>query len=47
MITDAENAAKLQMIGAQYSGADLLSGDTFQNLQAVYPGIHRRSKCWN
>lgn len=33
MITDAENAAKLQMIGAQYSGADLLSGDTFQNLQ--------------
>ena len=33
MITDAENAAKLQMIGTQYSGADLLSGDTFQNLQ--------------
>ena len=33
MITDAENAAKLQMMGTQYSGADLLSGDTFQNLQ--------------
>ena len=33
MITEAENAAKLQMIESQYAGADLLSGDTFQNLQ--------------
>ena len=33
MITEAENSAKMQMIGAQYAGADLLSGDTFQNLQ--------------
>ncbi len=33
MITDAENAAKMQMIEDQYTGADLLSGDTFQNLQ--------------
>lgn len=33
MITEAQNAAKMQMIENQYAGADLLSGDTFQNLQ--------------
>lgn len=33
MITEAERSAKMQFIEAQYTGANLLSGDTFQNLQ--------------
>ncbi len=33
IITESESAAKLQMIEMEYAGANLLSGDTFQNLQ--------------
>lgn len=33
MITEAENASKLQMIQTRFSGADMMDADTFQNYE--------------